>query len=219
MNANDRVTEQMSAAVAAALAVDLPPVEYRAWTPVMNAAGMGPAAAPITRRRPGESDVEVVSFPQWWGSTGLGHGGVGGAAVTEAQTTVVAMKGRGPAAVYFGHQLAYVVEHRNARFEHDVRHRSMVARSMAGVYCEAGDGSLARYRPIEVLRQAHAERRALTQTEVADLGMHMGLLRDLHLVAPGADGALRLTVLGAGLLSQLSDLVAPAQPVVVDRST
>lgn len=90
---------------------------------------------------------------------------------------------------------------------------------MADVYSEAGDGSLARYRPIEVLRQAHAERRSLTQAEVADLGMHMGLLRDLHLVAPGADGALRLTVLGAGLLSQLSDLVAPAQPVVVDRST
>lgn len=215
MRGNDRVTEQMHAAVTAALAVDLPPVEYRAGPP----GDEGSWARPITRRRPCEEEVEVVSFPQWWGSTALGHGGAGGAAITEAQTTVVAMKGRGPAAVYFGHRLAYVVEHRNARFEHDVRHRSMVARSMADVYSEAGDGSLARYRPIEVLRQAHAERRSLTQAEVADLGMHMGLLRDLHLVAPGADGALRLTVLGAGLLSQLSDLVAPAQPVVVDRST
>lgn len=219
MSANDRVTEQMSAAVTAALAVDLPPVEYRAWTPVMKAAGIRPDAAPITRRRPGESDVEVVSFPQWWGSTALGHGGVGGAAVTEAQITVVAMKGRGPAAVYFGHQLAYLVEHRNARFEHDMRHRSMVARSEAGVYRDSGDDSLARYRPSEALMRAHAERRALTAVEVVDLGIHVRLLRELHLVAPGADGALRVTVLGAGLLSQLSDLIAPAQPVTRDHST
>lgn len=210
MGANDRVSEQLHAAVTAALAVDLPPVEYRAWTPSLKAAGVPPDAAPVLRRRPYEAEVEVISFPQWWGSTALGHGGMGGAAVTESQTTVVAMKGRGPAAVYFGGRLAYIVaDHRNARFEHDVRHRSLLPKRESGVYQEAQAGT--RYRASEVLARAHAERRPLTPAEVADLGVHLGLLRDLHLVAPGAEG-MRLTVLGAGLLSQLADLkVAPAQ--------
>lgn len=52
------------------------------------------------------------SFPQTWGSTALGFGGIGGAAMTTAQTVVVFTYGApiGKAAVYFGGRFAYLVE-------------------------------------------------------------------------------------------------------------
>lgn len=60
-------------------------------------------------RRPEASEVDVVLFPQLWGSTALGYGGLGGAAMTWAYT-VVAMTGA-EACVYFGGgHLAYRVE-------------------------------------------------------------------------------------------------------------
>lgn len=39
-------------------------------------------------RRPQFSEIGVVVFPQTWGSTALGYGGVGGAAMTTAYTVV-----------------------------------------------------------------------------------------------------------------------------------
>lgn len=51
------------------------------------------------------------SFPQTWGSTALGFGGIGGAAMTTAQTVVVMDHGApvGSAAVFFGGRLAYKI--------------------------------------------------------------------------------------------------------------
>jgi hypothetical protein len=59
-------------------------------------------------RRPTDRDVEVVLFPQTWGSTALGYGGMGGAAVTPAYTVIVA--DGDTSCVYFGQgDLAYRV--------------------------------------------------------------------------------------------------------------
>jgi len=69
-------------------------------------------------RRPNAYDIEVYSFPQSWGSTALGFGGVGGQAITTAQTTVV-ISSPG-AAVYFGRRLAYVIQNVNVRFGKDL---------------------------------------------------------------------------------------------------
>lgn len=61
-------------------------------------------------RRPQAAQCHIAAmFPQLWGSTSLGFGGVGGAACTGAYTCVVA----GPEqhlAVYFGGRFAYLLD-------------------------------------------------------------------------------------------------------------
>lgn len=62
----------------------------------------------IQCRRPRKDECEIISFPQTWGSTALGYGGVGGAAMTRAQTVVVSCPLNRSAVVYFGgDRLAY----------------------------------------------------------------------------------------------------------------
>lgn len=59
-------------------------------------------------RRPTALDVEVQLFEQLWGSTALGYGGLGGAAMTYAYTVVVSSHDR--ICVYFGGgNLAYTL--------------------------------------------------------------------------------------------------------------
>ena len=60
-------------------------------------------------RRPNEWDIEVVMFPQTWGSTALGYDGIGGAAMTPAYTVIVMCHNE--YCVYFGHdRLAYKIK-------------------------------------------------------------------------------------------------------------
>ena len=51
-------------------------------------------------RRPYDQEVSVRVFPQMWGSTALGYGGLGGAAMSTAYTVVV--QDDNVACVYFG---------------------------------------------------------------------------------------------------------------------
>ncbi|AGG89083.1 hypothetical protein [Rhodanobacter denitrificans] len=62
-------------------------------------------------RRAAEQECLVTVFPQLWGSTALGYGGIGGAAMTTAYTVVVEAQACGQRAVYFGSsgRLAYLV--------------------------------------------------------------------------------------------------------------
>lgn len=63
-------------------------------------------------RRPAPCDVHVAAmFPQVWGSTALGFGGIGGQAMTTAYTVVVESPRAGTFAVYFGSsgRIAYLV--------------------------------------------------------------------------------------------------------------
>lgn len=83
-------------------------------------------------RRPHEDDILVIQFPQQWGSTALGFGGIGGAAMTTADTTVI-LSGAS-AAVYFAGRKAYVVKRFNQAFMDDVGNQAMVDVGKHGKY-------------------------------------------------------------------------------------
>jgi len=61
-------------------------------------------------------NFDVYTFPQTWGSTAMGFGGIGGASVTTATTTVIISRTRHYAAVFFGQKLAYEIIKPNAAF-------------------------------------------------------------------------------------------------------
>ena len=98
--------EAVASSLYSALLVDLPEVEYdsRRYKQVQD--NEPPI---IKKRRPYEDEVEVYCFPQMWGSTALGFGGMGGAAMTNAYTIVVIYK-HVTACVYFEGRFAYAVE-------------------------------------------------------------------------------------------------------------
>lgn len=107
-------------ALAAALYRDLPDIHYetRDWATWNKMDKQAQAEAIRTNtyprltatRRPQDDDVEVIMFPQNWGSTTLGYGGMGGAAVSSAYTVVVS--DHLVSCVYFGRgQLAYRVNY------------------------------------------------------------------------------------------------------------
>lgn len=131
---NHNLIQQISMAIAAAVLRDLPDIAYRQWTPQLRNQGVQQDEAPLAFRRPRENEVDVVSFPQIWGSTTLGFGGLGGAAMTSAQTTVVSMHSPPAAAVYFGSRLAYCLDAPNDRFASDLRDRRMVSCAEAAGY-------------------------------------------------------------------------------------
>jgi hypothetical protein len=70
------------------------------------------------RRRPTTRDFGVYGmWPQTWGSTALGHGGMGGAAVTTAYTVVLECRATEEFLVYFGGQWCYTVSRRSANID------------------------------------------------------------------------------------------------------
>lgn len=73
-------------------------------------------------------ESEVYSFPQTWASTTCGHGGVGGQAVTQAQTFVFNVQ-NGGWYVYQGGRFSYSVERGNDQFFDDVRDWNLVGES------------------------------------------------------------------------------------------
>jgi hypothetical protein len=112
--------QALHSALAQALYRDLPDIEYqnRDWdayrqmTEAEKAQAIKTNTVPmiLATRRPRDEDVEVIMFPQTWGSTALGYGGMGGAAVTSAYTVIVT--DHSVSCVYFGEgELAYRVMH------------------------------------------------------------------------------------------------------------
>ena len=72
-------------------------------------------------------DLSVYSmFPQTWGSTALGFGGIGGQAITSAYVCIIESNLIGCFAVYFGGRLAYVINRPNEKFMQDVAQQRMV---------------------------------------------------------------------------------------------
>lgn len=71
-------------------------------------------------------DFELFMFEQTWGSTSLGFGGIGGAAMTTANTYVfVPVTCNQNCYVYFGSRYAYQAEYNNETFREDLRNRRM----------------------------------------------------------------------------------------------
>ena len=82
-------------------------------------------------------DLTVYSmFPQTWGSTALGFGGIGGQAITSAYVCVIESGLIGQFAVYFGGRLAYVIQRPNASFMEDVARQRMVDAKLGKVTYE-----------------------------------------------------------------------------------
>lgn len=68
--------------------------------------------------RPTIRDFGVyVMFPQTWGSTALGHGGVGGASVTTAYTIVLECYHTQEFLVYFGGSFCYKLDRRSKNID------------------------------------------------------------------------------------------------------
>lgn len=80
------------------------------------------------------SDEIVVEymFPQTWGSTALGFGGIGGAAMTTAYTII--LECNGVYAVYFSSRLAYKIERPNCTFFDDAANKRVKSVSESYVY-------------------------------------------------------------------------------------
>ena len=107
-------------ALAQALYKDLPDISYtnrdwEAWRALSKEAqgvALKNNLVPMVQatRRHREDDVEVLMFPQTWGSTALGYGGMGGASVTSAYTVIV--HDHNTYCVYFGEgELAYQIKY------------------------------------------------------------------------------------------------------------
>lgn len=80
-------------------------------------------------------DISVYAmFPQTWGSTALGFGGIGGQAMTPAYTVIVESNHTGEYCVYFGGRFAYRVKSLNQQFRDDVARQYMAAVDRAYKY-------------------------------------------------------------------------------------
>jgi hypothetical protein len=83
-------------------------------------------------RRPTTRDFGVYNFfDQTWGSTSLGHGGMGGAAVTTAYTTVLYCYATQEFLVYFGGSYCYTIKGRNEAFLEDCKNRCVAGKREA----------------------------------------------------------------------------------------
>lgn len=83
--------------------------------------------------RPNDQEIDVIMFTQVWGSTALGFGGIGGAAMTTAYT--VAVKGpNGDYAIYFNGRLAYHLEDPSPQFYEDLANHSLNKVALASAY-------------------------------------------------------------------------------------
>lgn len=81
------------------------------------------------------ADVIVEAmFPQTWGSTALGFGGLGGQSITTAYTIIVSSMYTGEYAVYFGRRHAYTLQRPNERFFKDMADRRMLRVSESKEY-------------------------------------------------------------------------------------
>jgi hypothetical protein len=89
-------------------------------------------------RRPTTRDFTVYAmYPQTWGSTALGHGGIGGASMSTAYTVVLECMDTQEYLVYFGSQLCYTVSRRSANFNvfiEDCKNQCLASKHKSGVY-------------------------------------------------------------------------------------
>ena len=89
-------------------------------------------------RRPTTRDFGVYAmFTQTWGSTALGHGGVGGSSMTTAYTVVLECYHTQEFLVYFGGTWCYTVSRQSAnidQFVEDCKNHSLVRKRQSVKY-------------------------------------------------------------------------------------
>lgn len=95
------------------------------------------ATVPATRR-PTTRDFSVYAmFSQTWGSTALGHGGIGGSAITTAYTVVLECVELNEMLVYFGSRFCYKVNMRDKNFNkfiEDCQNQNLASKHESGRY-------------------------------------------------------------------------------------
>lgn len=79
-------------------------------------------------------ELKFYMFPQVWGDTSLGFGGIGGQVITSAYTTVVVDEYTEWCGVFFGDRLAYVILKPNWMFYADLQNANMESVSKCGKY-------------------------------------------------------------------------------------
>ena len=90
-----------------------------------------------TRRATARDFGVYAMFPQTWGSTALGHGGMGGASMTTAYTVVLECYHTGEFLVYFGGTWCYTVNRKSANiqaFVEDCRNRCLKSKRESSKY-------------------------------------------------------------------------------------
>jgi hypothetical protein len=91
-------------------------------------------------RRVSSDELEIIMFPQTWGSTALGYGGIGGAAMTGAYTIIISFCSTTYCVYFGGGQLAYRLNWADMtpsgrdNFFNDVAARTMVEVRGSGKY-------------------------------------------------------------------------------------
>lgn len=111
--------------------------ENRDWQAYRDSNGKSDVRIPATRR-PTTRDFGVYAmFAQTWGSTALGHGGMGSASVTTAYTIVLECQHTGEFLVYFGGQYCYTVNRRSpniAQFVDDCKNQCLASKRESARY-------------------------------------------------------------------------------------
>lgn len=127
--------QSLAFAIVSAVQHDLAPIvqpEYR-FDRDKNGQSRKEPTGKTVEHRPREDMCEAFHFPQVWGDTSLGFGGMAGQSVTMAYTTVVTGP-EGDACVYFAGRFAYRVGHPNDAFHEDLSKHSMAAVNRAVRY-------------------------------------------------------------------------------------
>lgn len=117
---NDSPLEVLAAAIHTSANLVFPDIVYDTrdfekthdWTQAQRMAAAKDNSWPMVRkvRRPQAKECFVCAmFLQTWGSTALGFGGLGGAAITSAYTVVIGMQ-NGNRAVFWSGRLAYTLD-------------------------------------------------------------------------------------------------------------
>lgn len=100
-------------------------------------ASMSATLKALRRPRPGREFWVYAMFPQTWGSTALGHGGVGGSSITTAYTIVLECATTQEYLVYFGSQLGYKVDRKSRNLEvfmKDLSERNLASKKQSVKY-------------------------------------------------------------------------------------
>lgn len=139
MNYTDDPISNLAECIAHAQYVGFSDIQYetRDWQTWRDTNGKEDRRIPAVRRPTTRDFIVYAMFPQVWGSTALGHGGMGGASITTAYTVVLECSATEEYLVYFGGTLCYKVNRRSinlATFFDDCKEHNLASKKESGKY-------------------------------------------------------------------------------------
>lgn len=139
MNYTDDPISNLANCIAHAQYVGFSEIHYetRDWQTWRDSDGKEDKRLPVVRRPTTRDFIVYAMFPQTWGSTALGHGGIGGSAITSAYTVVLECAETSELLVYFGSQFCYKVNMRSenySKFVEDCNMQNLASKHESGKY-------------------------------------------------------------------------------------